>query len=181
MDFDTSMIVFMVLAIVLLLASFALPVLAFRRWRLKGAVLGCLAQFVVFLLTLTLLFGVFIFIDNAFNTWNSMLVVSNVEEDQCCRYEQTWYLKPDGTVYYKYDKGSHDHAPEPCGNDSHSATFEIRRDSSSHSLSVMGISCDLYLSVDVKNHTISPIGMIGKTEVLKVDWEQIEEYLNNEK
>ena len=85
-----------------------------RKW------LGCILQFFTFIVLFIisgLLFGMCREWVDTSNESEAMVGVRLIEEDRNCRFEIKWWMKPDNTYYYEFDKGSNHHQVEPCGND----------------------------------------------------------------
>jgi hypothetical protein len=170
-------VLFFISAIVLaLLVSFAVPVLAFQRWQRKGAVIGCLLQPVVLLVVSFLLIEGYFAITDSMHHAGTMVCVRSIEEDRNCRFEETWYIKADGTCYYEFDKGSHSHSQEPCGNDSYGRERPVER---IDSMTALKTELHLVVYFDLQHRKVTPVFGSDTIEVVSVDWDRVGKYFSN--
>ncbi|MBE6257242.1 MAG: hypothetical protein E7103_04705 [Prevotella sp.] len=145
-----------------------------RKW------LGCILQFVSFAVLLIfsgIVFAMFRRCVRDSNASEAMVGVRLTEEDQDCRYETTWWMKPDNTYYYEYEKGSNQHKVEPCGNDSYDdkGTF-VCLDSINAIKANINPSFVIYFDID--SQIVTPIYNNDTIEVITVNWELIKEYFD---
>ena len=137
-----------------MVVSFIISLLVFfnakRKW------LGCILQFFTFIALIIfsgMLFGMCRgFVDSS-NESEAMVGVRLIEENRDCRYETKYWMKPDDTYYYEYEKGSNKHKVEPCGNDSYSG--------------------------DLDNQKVTPVYGNDTLEVISADWDRIKDYFKS--
>jgi len=106
-----------------------------------------------------------------------MVGVRLIEEDRDCRFETTWWMKPDNTYYYEYEKGSHQHRVEPCGNDSYDGKGSfIRLDSIPAIKADINPSFVIYFDLD--SQKVTPVYNNDTIEVIDTNWKLIKDYFN---
>ena len=111
----------------------------------------------------------------ASNKEDAMVGVHLIEEYRDCRYETTWWIKPDGTYYYEFDKGISHHQVEPCGNDSYNGKGTFTRIDSSYAIKT-NINPSFVIYFDLDKQKVIPVYNNDTIEVLKTDWELISKY-----
>ena len=159
-----------------MVVSFIISLLVFfnakRKW------LGCILQFFTFIALLIfsgMLFGMCRgFVDSS-NESEAMVGVRLIEEDRDCRYETKYWMKPDNTYYYEYDKGSNHHQAEPCGNDSYSDKGTFTRIDSIYAIKV-NINPTFIIYFDLNSQKVTPVYDNDTIEVVSANWERIKEY-----
>lgn len=146
-----------------------------RKW------LGCILQFFSFIGLII----AFIFILAMFGLWQetsgetgAMIGVRLVEETRDCRYERTWWIKPDDTYYFVFDKGSNSHKVEPCGNDHYGDRGTFTRIDS-----LCAIKTDynppFVIYFNLNSQIATPIWDKDTLEVISADWTRINDYFKN--
>lgn len=160
--------------------SFLLSLFTFfytkRKW------LGCILQFVSFIVLLIFSGMIFAMCRGCVrdsNASEAMVGVKLIEEDRDCRYETTWWMKPDNTYYYEYEKGSNQRKVEPCGNDFYEdkGTF-VCLDST---YAIKANTNPLFvIFFDFENRKVTPIYNNDTIEVVYVDWKLIRDYFKHQ-
>lgn len=154
------------------LLSFIIHFIIRRRW------LGCILQLLVFIvLSISIMTFLVSFrgCASAFEEMDAMVSVRLIEETRDCRYERTWWMKPDNTYYLVFDKGSNNHKVEPCGNDHYGDRGTFTRIDS-----ICAIKTDynppfiIYFNLD--SQKVTPVWGEDTLEVVSVDWKRINEY-----
>jgi len=115
--------------------------------------------------------------EDSSNESEAMVGIRLVEEDRNCRFETEWWMKPDNTYYYEYDKGSNQHHVEPCGNDIYSGKGTFTRIDSICAIKA-NINPDLVIYFDLDSQKVTPVYNNDTIEVIYTDWERIKEYFN---
>lgn len=145
-----------------------------RKW------LGCILQFislVVLFIFSALIFSMCRGFVRDSNVSEAMVGVRLIEEDRDCRFETTWWMKPDNTYYYEYEKGSHQHRVEPCGNDSYDGKGSfIRLDSIPAIKADINPSFVIYFDLD--SQKVTPVYNNDTIEVIDTNWKLIKDYFN---
>jgi hypothetical protein len=162
-------------------ASFLLSL--FVLFNAKRKWLGCILQFFTFIVLFIisgLLFGMCRGWVDSSNESEAMVGIRLIEEDRDCRFETTWWMKPDNTYYYKFDKGSNHHQVEPCGNDSYSGKGSFTRIDSLYAIKA-NINPSFVIFFNLDSQSITPIYNSDTLEVIKVNWELIKEYFKLDK
>lgn len=147
-----------------------------RKW------LGCILQFFTFIALLIfsgLLFGMCKGWVDSDNEFEAMVGVRLIEEDRDCRFETKWWMKPDNTYYYEFDKESNLHKVEPCGNDSYSDKGTFIRIDSIYAIKV-NINPDFVIYFDLDSQKVTPIYDNDTIEVISTDWNRIKEYFKQQ-
>ena len=160
--------------------SFLLSLFVFfnakRKW------LGCILQFFTFII-LFFLSGMFFTMSKgivgASNEAEAMVGVHLIEEDRDCRYETTWWIKPDETYYYEFDKGSNHHQVEPCGNDSYSDKGTFTRLDSAYAIKA-NINPTFIIYFNLDSQKVIPIYNSDTIEVISANWGRIKEYFKHQ-
>jgi hypothetical protein len=143
-----------------------------RKW------LGCIMQFFTFIVLLVfsgLLFGMCRECVDSDNESEAMVGVRLLEEDRDCRFETKWWMKPNNTYYYEFDKESNHHKVEPCGNDSYSDKGTFTRIDSICAIKV-NINPDFVIYFDLDSQKVTPVYGNDTIEVISTDWNRIKEY-----
>lgn len=159
-----------------LILSFVIPIVAYRRWRRKGLLGGCILQPVAFVLLFIVVSFVISSITNLCNHAGTMVCVRCVEEDRDCRMSETWYIKDNGTCHYEFEKGSHNHSVVQCGNDYYESEHSVERVASE-----LGIKEELGMEVyfDLNRRTVTPIYYNKSVDIVSVDWDKVENYFGH--
>lgn len=110
---------------------------------------------------------------------DAMIQVRLVEEDRDCRFETTWWIKPDNTFFSEYDKGSNDHKVEPCGNDSYSGKGTFICIDSIYAIQARS-NPDFIIYFDLDNQKVTPVYGNDTLEVIDIKWERIREYFKQQ-
>jgi hypothetical protein len=155
-----------------LLLSFFVLFNTKRKW------LGCILQFFTFIMLFLvsgLLLGMCRGWTDSSNESGAMVGVRLIEEDRDCRYETIWWMKPDNTYYYEYDKGSNHHQAEPCGNDSYSDKGTFTRLDSAYAIKA-NINPTFIIYFDLDSQKVTPVYDNDTIEVVSANWERIKEY-----
>ena len=143
-----------------------------RKW------LGCILQVLSFIgfslifISAIAIFGIF---REASEKAKAMVGVRLVEETRDCRYERTWWMKPDDTYYLVFEKGSNSHKVEPCGNDYYGDSGNFTRVDS-----IYAIKTDynplFIIYFDINSMKVTPIWDEDTLEVVSTDWDRIKDY-----
>lgn len=167
-----SIMIAMVLAFLLSLVVF---------FRIQRKWLGCILQvlsFIGFSLILIFILAMFGTCQEASAKKGAMVGVRLVEETRDCRYERTWWMKPDDTYYFVFDKGSNSHKVEPCGNDHYGDRGNFTRIDS-----LCAIKTDynppFVIYFDLENQKVTPIWDKDTLDVVSADWDRINDYFKN--
>ena len=146
-----------------------------RKW------LGCILQvlsFIGFSLILIFILAMFGTCQEASEETGAMIGVRLVEETRDCRYERTWWMKPDDTYYFVFDKGSNSHKVEPCGNDHYGDRGTFKRIDS-----LCAIKTDynppFVIYFDLDSQKVTPIWDKDTLEIISADWDRINDYFKN--
>lgn len=149
-----------------------------KRW------LGCLMQFLVFIVIFCILVPVsHVVMDmvSSSHKEGAMVDVWYTEENRNCRIQNEWWIKPDGTYYYECDKGITDN-PEtviPCD-------IELWGDNGKfqHIDSITAINLyanpSFIIYFDLDNQKVTPMWGKDTLEVVSVDWDKVKEYFKKE-
>jgi len=154
------------------LLSFCVFFYTKRKW------LGCILQFVTFVVILIFTGMVFTMCRGCVrdsNTSEAMVGVKLVEEDRDCRYKTTWWIKPDNTYYYEYEKESNQHKVEPCGNDSYDGNGTFVRLDSIFAIKA-NINPSFVIYFDLDSQKVTPIFNNDTIEVIRIDWKLLRDY-----
>ena len=159
-------------------AGLALLLSLFVFFRTEKRWLGCILQFFSFII-LTLIFS---FILSMFNTCDgdsnkaeAMVGIKAVDEDSVCRIVEEWWIKPDGTYFYQYDKGSNHISQEPCGNDIYHDKGTYTRLGSAYAIKA-NINPPLVIYFDLDKQKVIPLYNNDTLEVVKTDWRVVKEF-----
>ena len=147
-----------------------------RKW------FGCILQFFSFIgliIVFTFLLAVFGLWQEASGESGAMVGVRLVEETRDCRYERTWWMKPDNTYYLVFDKGSNSHKVEPCGNDHYGNKGHFTRVDSIYAIK-MDYNPSFVIYFDLNSQKVTPIWGEDTLEVVEADWERIKDYFKNQ-
>ena len=146
-----------------------------RKW------LGCILQFFTFIALIIfsgMLFGMCRgFVDSS-NESEAMVGVRLIEEDRDCRYETKYWMKPDDTYYYEFEKESNQHKVEPCGNDSYSGKGTFMRIDSIYAIQARS-NPDFVIYFDLDSQKVTPIYDNDTLEVISTDWDRVNDYFKN--
>ena len=147
-----------------------------RKW------LGCILQFFTFMALFIfsgMLFGMCRgFVDSS-NESEAMVGVLLIEEDRDCRYETKYWMKPDGTYYYEYEKESNQHKAEPCGNDSYNGKGTFIRMDSIYAIQARS-NPDFVIYFNIDSQKVTPVYGNDTLEVIDIKWERIREYFKQQ-
>jgi hypothetical protein len=167
--------------LVAMVVSFIISLFVFfnskRKW------LGCITQFftfIVFMIFSGILFAMCRGCEDSSNESEAMVGVRLIEEDRDCRFETEWWMKPDNTYYYEFDKGSNQHHVEPCGNDIYSGKGTFTRIDSIYAIKA-NTNPDLVIYFDLDSQKVTPVYNNDIIEVIHTDWERIKEYFKQSK
>ena len=166
-------LVFGVIAMVL-----ALPLSLIVFFKMKKKWLGCILlpiSWIVSFIIIALVISAVHSCIKEYNVSKAMVGVRLLEEDTNWRFETTWLMKPDGTFYCEYDKGSNDHSVEPCGNDNYSDKGTFTRVDSVYAIKA-NVTPSLVIYFDMENQLVTPVYDNDTLEVIKADWNSIREY-----
>lgn len=161
--------------------SFLLSLFVLFKTRRKW--LGCILQFTSFVILLILsgiLFAMYRGCVRDSNASEAMVGIKLVEEDRDCRYEMTWWMKPDNTYYYEYEKESNQYKVEPCGNDSYDGKGTFVRLDSIFAIKA-NINPSFVIYFDLDSQKITPVFNNDTIEVVSTNWERIKEYFKMNK
>jgi energy-coupling factor transporter transmembrane protein EcfT len=160
--------------------AFLLSLVVFFKIQKKW--LGCILQFFTFIALLIfsgMLFGMCSgFVDSS-NESEAMVGVQLIEEDRDCRYETKYWMKPDDTYYYEYEKESNKHKVEPCGNDSYSGKGTFICIDSIYAIQARS-NPDFIIYFDLDNQKVTPVYGNDTLEVIDINWERIREYFKQQ-
>ena len=176
MDYGSLFIVLCIAGAVMLLLAVVIPTWGYRRWRRKGLIGGCLSLPLVGIVIIMVMIGVYAALSNDSHD-DAMAYVRYVEEDRDCHFEERWFLNTDGTCYYEHDKGSHDHAVQPCGNDTYGYELSMTRVDSCLAPKIS----DLIVYFNLNQRTVTPVYHQEEIEVVSVDWEKVEAFFQRRK
>lgn len=159
--------------------AFLLSLVVFFRTRTRC--LGCILQFLSFI-GLLLIFSFFLVMYNiseeSTGQTGAMISVRSVEETRDCRYERTWWMKPDNTYYLLFDKGSNSHKVEPCGNDRCGDYGKFSSIDSIHAIK-MDYNPSFVIYFDLDSQKVTPMWDKDTLEVVDIDWEKIKKYFKS--
>ncbi|MBR3079382.1 MAG: hypothetical protein IKH01_06150 [Prevotella sp.] len=137
-----------------------------------------LFSFIGFSLILIFILAMFGTCQEASEETGAMVGIRLVEETRDCRYERTWWMKPDNTYFFVFDKGSNSHKIEPCGNDHYGDKGNFKRVDS-----ICAIKTDynppFIIYFDLDSMKVTPVWGEDTLEVVSTDWERIKEYFKN--
>jgi len=156
--------------------AFFLSVFVFHKFRKKWY-LGCFLQLVAFCILFCAFVAGYLYFSRKIGKSGAMLCIESIEESQNCRFQQRWWVKPDGTFYFEYDKGSYEHNVTPCGNDSYRDKGSFYRLDSVNALK-MNINPTFMIYFDLNRKKIVPIWGKDTLKVINADWQLINEYFN---
>lgn len=145
-----------------------------RKW------LGCVFQLFSFIgasLILIFLFVMFGIFQETLEESSAMVGVRQVDETRDCRYERTWWMKPDDTYFLIFDKGSNDHRVEPCGNDHYRDKGTFTGFDFGHAIK-LDYNPPFVIYFDLNSQKVTPIWDADTLEVVSADWDRIKEYFN---
>lgn len=111
------------------------------------------------------------------NVSEAMVGIRLIEEDRDCRFETTWWMKPDNTYYYEYEKGSNQHKVESCGNDSYDGRGTFVRLDSVFAIKA-NIKPSLVIYFDLVSQKATPVYNNDTVEVVYSNWELIKFYFD---
>lgn len=140
--------------------------------------LGCILQFFTFIglvLIFTFIMTMFSTCQETTNIAEAMVGVRYVEESRDCRYETTWWMKPDNTYYSVFDKGSNGHQVEPCGNDHYGDNGTFTRIDSLYAIKT-DYNPPFIIYFDLDSMIVTPVWGEDTLEVVETDWDQIKNY-----
>ena len=160
--------------------AFLLSLVVFFKTQRKW--LGCILQllsFVGFSLILIFVLAMFGTCQDASGEAGAMVGVRLVDETRDCRYERTWWMKPDNTYYFIFDKGSNDHKVEPCGNDHYGDKGSFTRIDSMYAIKT-DYNPPFIIYFDLNSQKVTPIWGEDTLEVVEADWERIKDYFKNQ-
>jgi hypothetical protein len=118
--------------------------------------------------------------EDSSNESEAMVGIRLIEEDRDCRFETEWWMKPDNTYYYEFDKGSNQHHVEPCGNDIYSGKGTFTRIDSIYAIKA-NTNPKLVIYFDLDSQKVTPVYNNDTIEVIHTDWERIKEYFKQSK
>lgn len=158
--------------------SFLLSLFVFFNTKRKW--LGCILQFISFVI-LFIFSGMIFSMCRGFvrdsNVSEAMVGIRLIEEDRDCRFETTWWMKPDNTYYYEYEKGSNQHKVESCGNDSYDGRGTFVRLDSVFAIKA-NIKPSLVIYFDLDSQKATPVYNNDTVEVVYSNWELIKFYFD---
>lgn len=157
--------------IALLLALFS-SVIVFLRLRKKSFLLGCLLQLVSFLILWFGIIGLYSGLSRPILRSGAMVCVRSVNEDANCRFEETYYIKTDGTYYSEYEKGSSNQAETPCENDSWGDKGSYERIDSCLAIKVNS-NPSFIIYFNLNKREVVPVLYNDTLDVIDADWERI--------
>lgn len=156
--------------------SFLLSLVVFFKIQRKW--LGCILQifsFIVFYLILIFVLAMFGIFQEVSEETGAMVGVRLVEDTRNCRYERIWWMKPDNTYYFIYDKGNNSHKVEPCGNDHYGDKGNFTRIDSIRAIKT-DYNPPLVIYFDLDSQKVTPIWDKDTLEVISADWNRINDY-----
>ena len=159
--------------------AFLLSLFVFFNIRRKWV--GCILQFLTFILSfgfIVILLVMFRSCEASSHKTKAMIQVRLVEEDRDCRFETTWWIKPDNTFFSEYDKGSNDHKVEPCGNDFYGDKGTFARIDSAYAIKV-NINPSFVIYFDLDSMKVTPIWGKDTLEVVSTNWELVKDYFKS--
>ena len=158
--------------------SFLLSLFVFFNTKRKW--LGCILQFISFVI-LFIFSGMIFSMCRGFvrdsNVSEAMVGIRLIEEDRDCRFETTWWMKPDNTYYYEYEKGSNQHKVESCGNDSYDGRGTFVRLDPVFAIKA-NIKPSLVIYFDLDSQKATPVYNNDTVEVVYSNWELIKFYFD---
>ena len=146
-----------------------------RKW------LGCILQllsFIGFSLILIFILVMFGMCQETLGKTRAMVCVRWIEETRDCRYERTWWMKPDNTYYLVFDKESNSHKVEPCGNDHYGDKGSFSRIDSICAIK-MDYNPSFVIYFDLDSMKVTPVWDEDTLEVISADWDRINDYFKN--
>jgi energy-coupling factor transporter transmembrane protein EcfT len=167
--------------IIAMMVSFIISLFVFFKAKRKWT--GCLLQlftFIVLFMVSGFIFAMFRGCVDSSNESEAMVGIRLIEEDRDCRFETKWWMKPDNTYYYEFEKESNHHQVEPCGNDSYSDKGTFTRIDSIYAIKA-NINPNLVIYFDLDCQKVTPIYNNDTIEVISTDWNLIKEYFKQTK
>lgn len=166
-------LIFVIVFVTLLITLIVISLFGRKRWNKKRRIIGCVSQIILFLLLIVLLPSLILSVDVLISHSGTMVCVRYIEEEGDCQILETWYIKEDGTCHYELDKGSHEHAVNPCGNDFLERKHKIERIESK-----FGIKTDfgMEVSFDINKQIVIPYYYGKPVEIVSVDRDRVEKY-----
>lgn len=153
----------------------------FVFFNIKKKLLGCILQFLAFIasfMVFALLLSMFRSCEASSHKKDAMVGVRLIEEDRDCQYETKYWMKPDDTYYYEYEKGSNKHKVEPCGNDSYSGKGTFIRIDSIFAIKAKS-NPDFVIYFDLDSQKVTPVYGNDTLEVISADWDRIKDYFKS--
>lgn len=147
-------------------------------YRIEKKWLGCILQlfsFIVFTLVFSFILSIFNTCEGSSNKAESMVGVKAIDEDSICRIEEEWWIKPDGTYFYQYDKSSSHLSQKLCGNDIFHDNGTFTRLDSTYAIKA-NINPPLVIYFDMDKEKAIPLYNNDTLEVIETDWRVVKEY-----
>ena len=177
----TAMLAVLLITILVVMASVAIPIIGYHRKRWKGVAIGCLMQPVVCgVFFCILLGGVVIYRYNAnSNQRQSMMVTVRTTEPGAYGVDTlVWYLKPDDECFvdYKRQEKTASTEADSLDIDEYSDCFDIiRLDSLNTAVSVED---RIVVRFDLQNQKVTATDYDQPIEVTDIDWDKVKDYFN---
>ena len=155
-----------IIGIIVIMGSIAIPIYAFNRWRWKGLALGCLIEpvvcaIVIFAVTIGIFFYMEIKYDN--ERESAMVTVRGLDVGKHSKDTLTWYLKDDDQCIMIYND-QHDY------NDL-SFYDVIRLDSVS-----LVVEDRIVVKFDMKKKKVVATDLDTPMKVVNVKWDKVRAY-----
>ena len=180
-NFVTAMLVVLLITILVMMASVAIPIIGYHRKRWKGVAIGCLMQPVVCgVFFCILLGGVVIYRYNTnSNQRKSMMVTVRTTEPGAYGVDTLiWYLKPDNECFVDYKRLEKTESSEEdsLDIDEYSDSFDIIRLDSLNT--AVCVEDRIVVRFDLQNQKATATDYDQPVEVTDIDWDKVKAYFN---
>lgn len=186
----TTVIVMVVSALIILIASMAIPVYGYKRKRFKGLALGCLLQPVVcVLVVLASIFAVYLYYywDMKRQEKAAMVTIRSLESHDNRVDTLMWYIKDNDECLL--DIGQEDYEDKKTEKNSEEIVEDVSRkkyqvtffDVIRLNATSVGVEDRVVVKFDYKAKKVTATDFGAPAEVVNVDWEKVKAYLEKEK
>ena len=161
---------FILVMLIILVASISIPFYGYIWKRWKGVALGCLLQPIVCVIICVLAVTcISLFQIHSLRKYREAAMVTVSKEDTCNNVH-FWYLKADEECYYEY-KEKANAENEYTGFDRARLFDVVKLDSSS-----VVVDDKIVVRFDMKNHKATATEYEEPMEVVNVDWDKVKDY-----
>ncbi|MBO6034025.1 MAG: hypothetical protein J6Q22_21735 [Prevotella sp.] len=180
-EYMTVVIAVLLVTILVVMASVAIPIIGYQRKRWKGVAIGCIMQPVVCgVFFCVLLAGAVIYrlISNNNQRQSMMVTVRTTEPGAYGVDTLEWYLKPDDECFVDYRRLEKTSSTESDSLNIHKYTncFDIiRLDSLNTSVCVED---RIVIRFDLQNQKATATDYDQPIEVVDIDWDKVKAYFN---